>query len=159
MSPTDLPARRPTIEAGYRATSLGAVGGGGAGAGLGFLLGMAYSERYMPNAELEGILPVVVGELVGVWLGAIVGTWVLLHLTHQVAARTTGFLLAGALPAWGIVSLPSFFWLIQQLSGDDIPDWLQIGAPVVILCLPPALAARALVVHRERSREREEIST
>ena len=130
--------------------------GGGAGAGLGFLLGMAYSQRFMPNAELEGVVPVAIGQLLGVWLGAVAGAWGLLNLMHRVAARSTGFLLAGALPAWGIVSLPSFFWLIQQLSGDDIPNVLQIVVPVVVLCVPPALAARALVVHRERSREREE---
>ena len=156
MSPTDLPARRAEIEPGYLAAGLGALLGGGAGAGLGFLLGMAYSQRFMPNAELEGVVPVAIGELLGLWLGAVGGAWAVLNLKNRVAARSTGFLLAGALPAWGIVSLPSFFWLIQQLSGDDIPNALQIVVPVVILCVPPALAARALVVHRERLREREE---
>jgi hypothetical protein len=57
------------------------------------------------------------------------------------------------------VSLPSFFWLIQQLSGDDIPYALQVAAPVLVLCVPPAAAARALVVHRELVREREESSS
>ena len=157
--PTDLPPRVPDIEPGYLTAGLGALLGGGAGAGLGFLTGMAYSERYMPDAELEGIIPVVIGELLGVWLGAVAGVWIALNLMRRVAARPTGFLLAAALPAWGIVSLPSFYWLIQQLSGDDIPDVLQVVVPVVILCVPPALVARAVVVHRERLREREETSS
>lgn len=159
MSPTDLPVRAPVIEPGYLPAGLGAVLGGGTGAALGFWLGMTYSSRYMPDAELDGIIPVVVGELLGVWLGAVLGAWAALTLAHKVAARTTGYLLAGALPAWAIVSLPSFFWLIQQLSRDDIPNALEIVVPVVILCVPPALASRALVVHRERLREREERSS
>jgi hypothetical protein len=158
MSPTDLPVRAPTIDPGYVPAAAGSLLGGGAGAALGVLLGMAYAERFMPNAELEAIVPVAIGELVGVWLGAVLGAWALLNLRHKVAARSTGYLLAGALPAWGIVSLPSFFWLIQQLSGDDISNVLQVVVPVVILCVPPALVARALVVHRERLREREERS-
>lgn len=158
MSPTDLPVRAPEIEPGYLPAGFGSLFGGGAGGGLGFWLGMSYSQRYMPDAELDGIIPVVIGELGGVWLGAVLGAWALLNLAHKVAARTTGFLLAGALPAWGIVSIPSFFWLIQQLAGDDVPDALEIVVPVMILCIPPALAARALVVHGERLREREENS-
>ena len=159
MSPTDLPVRAPEIEPGYLPAGLGSLLGGGVGAALGFWLGMAYSERYMADAELEGIIPVVIGELLGVWLGAVVGVWALLNATHKVAARSTGFLLAGALPAWGIVSMPSFFWLIQQLANDDVPDVFEIVVPVVILCVPPALVARAFVLHRERSREREESSS
>lgn len=158
MSPTDLPVRAPEIEPGYLAAGCGALLGGGAGGGLGFWLGMSYSQRYMPDAELDGIIPVVIGELLGVWLGAVLGAWALLNLTHKVAGRSTGYLLAGALPAWGIVSMPSFFWLIQQLAGDDIPDVFEIVVPVMILCVPPALAARALVLQRERLKEREETS-
>jgi hypothetical protein len=159
MSPTDLPVRAPTIEPGYAAAGAGSLIGGGAGAGLGFWLGMEYAERFMPNAELEVIVPIAIGELVGVWLGAVLGTWALLNLTQKVAARSTGYLLAGALPAWAIVSIPSFFWLIQQLTDGAIPTFVQVAIPVVALCIPPALAARALVVHRERLREREERSS
>jgi len=156
MSPTDLPVRAPKIDPAYMPAVVGSLLGGAAGGGVGFLLGTAYARRFMPNAELEVIAPLAIGVLGGVWLGAVLGVWTLLNLTHKVAARSTGYLLAGALPAWGIVSLPSFFWLIQQLSGDEVPDVLEIAVPVVILCVPPALAARALVVHRERLREREE---
>ena len=159
MSPTDLPERKLPLDPAYGLTCMGAMLGGGGGAALGFLLGQAYSNRFMPSAELEGIVPVVIGELAGVWLGALLGTWAALAARHKVAAVSTSLLLAGALPAWGIVSLPSFFWLIQQLSGDDIPDLLQIAAPILILCIPPAAAARALVVHRELIRVREEISS
>lgn len=156
MSPTDLPPRRPVIDAAYTWAASGALLGGAAGAALGFAVGSAFSERLFPDGGLDGILPVVIGELTGVWIGAVIGAWALLAATHRVAARTTAFMLAGALPAWGIVSLPSFFWLIQQLSGDDIPNVLQVVMPVVILCVPPALAARAVVIQRERRREREE---
>lgn len=161
MSPTDLPTRAPVIDPAYGLSALGAFVGGGTGTALGLLFGNFYSARYMPNAELEGIVPVIIGTMAGVWFGAVAGAWTLLALTHKVAARSTGFLLAGALPAWGIVSLPSFFWLTQRLAGDEgLPNFLAVAVPVVILCIPPALASRALVIHRERlTAKREETSS
>ena len=160
MSPTDLPVRAPVIDPAYGLSAFGALLGAGAGTGLGLLLGTSYSSRFMPDAELEGIVPVVIGSLAGLWLGAIAGAWMLLALSHKVGPRPTALLLAGALPAWGIVSLPSFFWLSQQLAGDKgLPNFLAIALPVLILAVPPALVSRALVVHRERLQaKREEIS-
>jgi hypothetical protein len=106
----------------------------------------------MPNAELEGMGPVVVGVLVGVWLGGVFGVWLSLKLLRRAAPAPTAALVSAAIPTWAIVSLPSFFWLLQRLSDDDIPNLVQILLPVLIVAIPPTLGSRWLVLHNEKIR-------
>lgn len=122
-------------------------------------MGAAYSDRFMPNAELEGLGPVVVGAAVGLWLGGVAGVLFGLKSARRRAAAPTAALVAAAIPAWAVVSFPSFLWLVQRLAGDDVPDVVALALPVLIMSIPPPLASRWLVLHNEKirsSRAREE---
>jgi hypothetical protein len=161
MGPTELPVVERPEPPGYIAGVLGCLLGAGLGLMIGVWLGSAYSDRFMPNAELEALGPIIVGEALGIWLGGAIGVFIALKIARRRSAAPTAALVAAAIPAWAIVSLPSLFWLLQTMSGDDVPGVLQVVLPVIVLVAPPPLASRWLVLHNEKVRaqkDREESS-
>jgi hypothetical protein len=155
--PTDLPVRPEEPDPAYAAVAIGTCLGAGILGAAGLGLGGAYVDAFMPNAELEGVIPVAIGTGFGVWAGAVLGAWSGVTYRAAPARKTTTWLVLAALPAWAVVSVPSMSWLLSRLSERDLPRLLDVVVPLLILCIPPALAARALAVQRER-REREETS-
>jgi hypothetical protein len=155
VAPTELPVAEEREPAGYIAAVLGCVVGAALGLLIGVWLGSAYSNRFMPNAELEGLGPLIVGEALGIWFGGALGVFVALKLARRRSHAPTAALVVAALPTWAVVSLPSFFWLLQRLSDNDFPDAIQVALPVVILAVPPPLASRWLVLHNEKVRARQ----
>jgi hypothetical protein len=156
--PTDLPLRQQDPDPAYLAVAIATCVGAGVLGALGLGLGTAYVDRFMPNAELEGVFPVAIGTGLGVWIGAVFGAWAGVTYRAAPARSTTAWLLSAALPAWAAISVPSLSWLLTGLSERDLPRLLDVVLPLLILCIPPALAARALAIKREQ-REREETST
>ena len=161
MAPTDLPERPQPSRPGFLLAMAGSFVGGTVLGGLGLFLGMLWSERFMPNAELEAIVPVLVGAAVGAWAGPPLCVWILLKVGDRSAPAPTAALLVAALPVWALVSVPSFTWLLQKTAGDAGPGRLveTFLLPLVLL-VPPAYASRWLVLHNERVRaKREETSS
>ena len=119
---------------GYAETALGSLVGGTVGASGGFALGILYVDAFMPNAELEGILPPFFGTLAGITLGIGVGVWGALRLRKHLAAGTTG-LVAGFL---GAVVAVVVLWAVEvaldQVTGRNLSEWFA-----------PACAAAAAV--------------
>ena len=159
MSPTELPVREGPERAGYVLTLAGTLVGGTFFGTIGFLLGVLYVERFMASDGLEAIPPIFIGTALGAWAGPPVMVWLFLKLAHRRAPAPTGALLVAALPAWAIVSFPSFTWMTQEMSGDSGPGRLLELLLIPILLVPPAFASRWLVLHNERVRaKREETS-
>ena len=95
---------------GYLAAALGGAIGAVALMILGQHLGIAYVKMFMPNAELEGIIPPLIGAFIGWWLGSALGCWVcLLGGRYQQAKRTATLLLV--LTPLGIVC-----WMFAYVS-------------------------------------------
>jgi len=138
----------------------GSFVGGTVLGGMGLLFGMLWSERFMPNAELEGIVPLIVGVAAGAWIGPPLFVWLLLKLASRAAAAPTAALLVAALPVWAIVSVPSFAWLSQKSAGDAGPGrFVETVLLPLILLVPPAYVSRWLVLHNERVRAKREESS
>ncbi len=93
---------------------LAAASGGAIGAVvlmiLGHHLGIAYVKMFMPNAELEGIIPPLIGAFIGWWLGSVLGCWLcLLWGRYQGAKRTATLLLV-------ITPLGIIGWMFAYVS-------------------------------------------
>ena len=161
MAPTDLPERPQPTRPGFLLTMAGSFVGGTVLGGLGLFLGMLWSERFMPNADLEGIVPLLVGAAAGAWVGPPLCVWILLKVGDRSAPAPTAALLVAALPVWALVSVPSFTWLMQRTAGDAGPGrFVETFLLPLILLVPPAYASRWLVLHNERVRaKREETSS
>ena len=119
------------------------------------VLASLYIDRFMPNAGLEGLGPLIVGEALGVLLGGAFGVFVALKMLGRKAAAPTAALTLAGLLAWAVVSIPSFNWLVGELSGN-VPEFIEVAVPVAVLALPPPIASRWLVLHNERVRKSRE---
>ena len=161
MTPTELPVKREPSPEGFVLAMAGSFVGGTVLGGLGLLLGMLWSERFMPNAELEGIVPLMVGAAAGAWIGPPLFVWIMLKMGGRSAPAPTAALLVAALPVWALVSVPSFTWLTQKTAGDAGPGrFVETILLPMILLMPPAYVSRWLVLHNERVRaKREETSS
>jgi hypothetical protein len=116
---------------GYVASVVGTVVGGMGLSSLGAYLGTVYAERYMPNAELEAqleaLLPVIVGLLSGYWIGTVSGAWAALRFRSYQARLATAALvgLLAPLPLAAVVrsiisgysQLPSRIAVVLGLAG------------------------------------------
>ena len=115
---------RVTKKRGYLETAIGSLVGGVAGAIAGFVLGILYVDAFMPNAELEGIIPPLFGTLGGIALGIGVGVWGALRLRKHLAAGITG-LVAGFL---GAVAAVVVLWGVEvaldDVTGRNASQWL-----------------------------------
>ena len=113
----------------------GAVAGGVLGGALGAGIGLAYSVIFMPNAELEGVLPFVIGMGGGAWIGAALGCFVVLRLSRaDEAASTAKWVAALFVPA----VVAGFF---LGIAGEHVERSLfYVGLVVPPLVVAPMLA-------------------
>jgi hypothetical protein len=138
----------------------GSFVGGTVFGGFGLLLGMLWADRFMPDGGLDALGPVIVGAAAGAWIGPPLTVWLFLKMGDRDAAAPTAALLVAALPTWGLVSLPSFAWLTQKMSGDAGPGrFIETVVLPLILLVPPAYVSRWLVLHNERVRSKREESS
>jgi hypothetical protein len=96
-------------QAGYLAAALGGAAGALGLMFLGFHLGLAYVRIFMPNAELEGVIPPFLGVSAGWCIGEVLGCWVSLHWQRCWGASQTSRYLALLTPI-------GFFMYILTLS-------------------------------------------
>jgi hypothetical protein len=129
---------------GYVASLVGCAVGGIVLGIAGFAGGVFYVDRFMPYAELEGILPPLFGTVAGAALGAGFGSWVSLRIRGYKAALTTGFLVAAFVP---------FLLIAGAVAGDRVGDALGVGSNgfvlwmvALVVALAAGLGARLLVV-------------
>ena len=124
---------------GYFATLIGCSIGGFLLGVAGLWLGIVYVDRYMPYAELEGILPPLVGTVVGSGVGAGGGTWLALRIRRYRGAGITGFIVCIAAP---------ILLVVGALVGDQITQagsaslWLA----VIFAAVTASFGARGVVV-------------
>lgn len=116
-----------------------------AGAATGAMLGLAYTTAFMPNAELEGVVPPVVGAFAGAATGTFVALTVLFKVPRVRRERATVWTAV----AMGLVVLGLLGWL----AGPDAADvsWatlaraaLPLGALIATTVLTSRIYGRDL---------------
>jgi hypothetical protein len=125
-------------QAGYLAAAFGGLVGAAAFIALGRFLGIAYAQQFMPNAELEGLIPLGIGIFLGGWIGEILGCWLCISFLRYQKAGSTAVILALLAPL-GI----GLFWflLIGFAIGFSLPGFIFL-AGLILFALP--LLARVL---------------
>ncbi|MBD2728550.1 hypothetical protein H6G96_20065 [Nostoc sp. FACHB-892] len=132
---------------GYLTAALGGLTGAVALLNLGGYLGIVYAKKFMPNAELEGVIPPFIGQVSGWWIGEVLGCWVALRLRRHSRANKTATMLAILTP-FGI-----FFWLLFHIvflnwirGGIDDLEFAQLNnklRPITVCFIAIALAGIA----------------
>jgi len=137
-------------ENGYLAAALGGATGAVALMILGQHLGIAYVRKFMPNAELEGIFPPLIGMFTGWWLGSVLGCWLCLLWGHYLGAKRTATLLLVLTPIGIVCWLFTYVGFLNWVSGTlsdlevvQLPERLRvISIGFMVIALP--LVARFL---------------
>ncbi|MBD2102820.1 hypothetical protein H6F94_18360 [Leptolyngbya sp. FACHB-261] len=114
----------------YILAAIGSLGGAFLLCLLGIELGRQYAMRFMPNAELEGLVPPTLGGAIGIWLGAVLGCWLLLRLCAQSQAGRTAWFLSG-LVLLGLVGFPVLLSFAPGSAALFMPItglWLVVAA-------------------------------
>jgi len=125
---------------GYLAAAVGAVAGGAILFALGFVLGILYVDRFMPNAELEGIVPPFFGGAGAAAIGIALGTWIALRVRKHERAGVTGI--------WtGVLALPVGFGalFLSEVVADEVIRG-QSSQWAVPLSVALAIAGTAVLV-------------
>ena len=125
---------------GYLAAALGGAIGGVTLIILGWHLGIAYVKMFMPNAELEGIIPPLIGAFIGWWLGSVLGCWLCLLWGRYQQAKRTAILLLVLIPLGILCWLFILNWLTvigeaQVLQIQSKLTQITIGFTVIALPL------------------------
>ncbi|HET7483648.1 MAG TPA: hypothetical protein VFK89_12400 [Actinomycetota bacterium] len=124
---------------GFLATFVGCLVGGVVLGVAGFAVGAWYADRFMQGAELEGLLPPLVGTVGGAALGAGVGAWLALRTRGYRAAAITGFfafITGPLLLVFGAVAAD------RVVSTNGASLWFVVVASAFLT----SLAARGVVV-------------
>ncbi len=154
MGPSELPVEEaePRYAPAVAGTWLGALIGGGAG--------LAVSIAYVDDLEepARGGYAVLALTFLLLFVGGTAGCWAALKMTRDGATGRTTFMVAAGLLAWAVVSVPSVFWALDAFPRSKPEIYLSFALLVAMLTVPPALAARALIVHSDKLRDREETS-
>ncbi|MFS0518948.1 hypothetical protein ACEYW6_30230 [Nostoc sp. UIC 10607] len=104
---------------------LAAVAGGAIGAvvlmNLGVYLGIAYVKNFMPNAELEGLIPPFIGYFVGWWIGEVAGCWLALRWRNYRRAGKTALVLAIVTPL-GIIFCFGFYSAVLNWVRGEVNE-------------------------------------
>ncbi|MBW4458281.1 MAG: hypothetical protein KME55_40015 [Nostoc indistinguendum CM1-VF10] len=135
---------------GYLAAVLGGVIGAVVLMNLGIYLGIAYVKNFMPNAELEGLLPPFIGSFVGWWIGEVTGCWLALRWRHYRKAGKTAKVLAIVTPlgiiAWFVVYSTLLNWVASRVSELQFAQLYEIARSLstAIFAIPLAWLARFL---------------
>ncbi len=139
----------------YGVTAAGAFAGGVVGGGAGLVLSRAITEDAADAADKTFL---VLGLLfLSIWLGTVAGAWLALRSRSDPLAHRTIFMVGAGVLAWSVVSVPSLFWALDVLPSEG-PGELAGGLAVAaMLTVPPALAARWIILTNEKLPKREEI--
>ena len=131
---------------GYFAAALGGAIGAVALMILGRHLGIAYVQMFMPNAELEGIIPPLIGAFIGWWLGSALGCWLCLLSGRYQGAKRTATLLLVLTPLGILCWLFTLNWLRSVIGEAEVlqiqTKLTQITIGFMVIALP--LVARFL---------------
>ncbi|AFZ30845.1 hypothetical protein Glo7428_2333 [Gloeocapsa sp. PCC 7428] len=131
---------------GYLAAVLGSLIGAGTLIPLGLRLGIAYAQTFMPHAELDGLIPPILGGFVGWWMGSVLGCWLGLRWRRYREAHKTAIVLTVLTPLgiflWVFISINLSNWVRDNISGlgfvqidETVVTSITIGFTVVVLAL------------------------
>ncbi len=130
---------------GYVASIIGGALGATGGLTLGYQLGALYADRYMPDAELEAVLPAAVGGVLGLWIGTFFGVAIALWL-----ARDEGVWGTAARSLWVFPFIVMFVGLPIFLLTDPGAHVLLVILPIgVCVGVSGAIARRLWIGYRE----------
>lgn len=146
-------------QGGYIAAAFGSLIGSITLGALGVYLGTNYTKFFMPNAGLEGLLPVLLGVFLGWWIGEVMGCCLALRWLHYRKPKQTTKLLTVLTP-FGI-----FLWMfispiISNLFRGDLSDiqFLPIDNKIRMITasltsISLALLARYLTCARDKNQD------
>ncbi|MBD2495668.1 hypothetical protein [Nostoc sp. FACHB-280] len=103
-------------KSGYLAAIIGSVIGAVPLLYLGGYLGREYVIKFMPNAELDGIIPPLMGQFLGWWIGEVLGCWIALRWQNYRKVNKTVKLLAILTPIGIIIWVVAFLFAFQFLN-------------------------------------------
>ncbi|MBE9007890.1 hypothetical protein IQ259_23210 [Fortiea sp. LEGE XX443] len=145
-------------KSGYLAAIIGSLIGAIPLLYLGGYLGMAYLNNFMPNAELEGIFPPLIGQFLGWWIGEVLGCWLALRWQNYRKVNKTAKLLAMLTPIgiilWVVISIFAFQLLNRSLSDLEIVQLQNQLRPISVCLLIIALAWLARFLTKPQPRHR-----
>lgn len=131
---------------------MGAFGGGVLGGAAGLMISTAFGDD--PGRNAAAIIALI---FLSLWTGTTLGAGLALKLSSdRLASRTTVMVAAGVL-TWCVVSVPSLFWALDTAPSHGGGAVLARLGLAAILTIPPALAARWILLANEKLTEREEI--
>ena len=110
----------------------GSVSGSLLAGWLGLELGRWYVRWFMPFAELEGVFPLAVGLLGGVWIGAVLGCWLALRIRRPAAARRAATTLGLVYPLGGAGWFVLSALLRSSSSRTGADDLLLYGSGLAL---------------------------
>ncbi|MBW4639097.1 MAG: hypothetical protein KME05_12835 [Gloeocapsa sp. UFS-A4-WI-NPMV-4B04] len=114
---SSLRRRSRNHQDGYLAAAIGGAIGAVALMILGQHLGIAYVKMFMPNAELEGVIPPSIGAFIGWWLGSALGCWLCLLGGRYQQAKRTAILLLVLTPLGIICWMFAYVSFLNWVSG------------------------------------------
>ncbi len=125
-------------QTGYLAAALGGAVGAFGLMFLGWQLGLTYVTTFMPNAELEGVIPPFLGVSAGWCLGEVLGCWVSLHWQRCWGANQTARYLALLTPLGFVVYLLTLRTVsgIGGMSSDLIRLAVLLAIGFTAIALP-----------------------
>lgn len=128
----------------YLASAFGAVVGGTPLYLVGTALGFRYLLVFMHGAELEGIVPPLVGGAMGAALGSGLGTWLVLRRRCCQATVVTGLVVGLSAPAFALVAVFLGGSAFDSPLGASEDSWAA-GPPAAAGIAAAALLVRLLV--------------
>lgn len=112
-------------KSGYLAAIIGSLIGAIALLHLGGYLGMTYVNNFMPSAELDGLIPPLIGQFLGWWVGEVIGCWLALRWQNYRKVNQTAKLLAMLTPI-GIICWMLFYLFLFQWVNSNFGDSMFI---------------------------------
>lgn len=91
-----------------------------------------------------------------IWLCTTTGAWLALRMRNDRVAFRTTFMVGAGVLAWSVVSIPSLFWTLDMLPSEGAGEIAGGVGLAAMLTVPPALAARWIILTNEKLPEREE---
>jgi hypothetical protein len=146
-----------TKHGGYITAAFGSLIGAITLGSLGTYLGINYTKFFMPNAELEGVIPPLLGAFLGWWIGEVMGCWLALRWRGYRKPKKTAILLTSLTP-FGI-----FLWMVIHpvisnlfRGGLDDVEFLAIDNKIRMITasltsIGLALLARDLTLVKEKN--------
>lgn len=132
---------------GYFAAGLAALVGAVALRSLGMYLGTSYVKKFMPNAELESLIPLAIFHFVGWWVGEVLGCWLGLRWRHHRRAGETATLRIGLTPfaiVFWLIFYPVFLnWVRASVSELEFAQLYEKLSLITVSFLSIALALLA----------------